>query len=196
MRQKFFVLLLLPIIGIANFVSAQSPTTTNQEVSTSSNEQSTTSINERVQQRREDIAERRAALNERAQERIINLSANVSNRIDAVINRLLNITDRLESRANKIAATGVDTTAAKVEIFNARVAITAAANTMSNIDQEVVNMASASDARAAWLSLRSTYRQTQQSVLSARQSLRNAVSLLKEPPALSEPEENQIEVIE
>jgi DNA repair exonuclease SbcCD ATPase subunit len=184
MKYVICLSLLLPLTLASLVASAQTATNT-PETDGAQNERATDTrpLQDRVEAARENIAERRAALNERAQERLINLAANISNRFDATISRLRNISDRLESRANKLAATGQDVTAAQADIANARAQLDEAFTAMSTIDERVLAVAGASDARAAWQDLRAVYEQVRFQLVAARGNLQTAISLLRNPVA-------------
>ncbi len=72
-----------------------------------------------VDLRQDRQKEQQVTLSEIRQQRILNLSANISNRIESAIGRLFNIIDRLESRIEKIKQTGVNTEPAELKLREA-----------------------------------------------------------------------------
>ncbi len=143
----------------------------------------TEQINERRAEIQENVAERRAGLQANAQTRITNLAANLSNRFDAVTARLTNIADRLESRIIKLSDNGVDTTAASTELENARAAIDAAIEALSDIDALVNTAVSSENPREDWQNVKATYLTIRTHIIDARESLRSTVALLKDAVA-------------
>ncbi len=147
-------------------------------------------IDERRAEIQENMTERRAALQEQAQKRIVNLAANLSNRLDAVTTRLDNITHRLESRIQKLNEQNIDTTAAAAELENAHASIDAAILALSNIDSLVNDAVGSENPREAWQTTKTTYMTIREHVMDARDSLRATVALLKEAlPRAAEPSE-------
>ncbi len=64
--------------------------------------------------------EHRAQLERRFQDRIFNLTRNVSNRLEASIKRLQNISDRIDTRIVKLRNTGINTSVAEAKLAEAR----------------------------------------------------------------------------
>jgi hypothetical protein len=187
MKTFFSTALVLPIVLIGVVASAQTTTSTSSQVTSADRERATSTIAERATAARTNIAQQRAALSDRAQERLINLAANISNRFDATITRMENIANRLDSRAQKIAATGQDTSAAVSALTAARSDIAIAARIMSTIDEEVLAVVGATDARAEWQSLRDTYQEVRALLQSARDNLQLSITFLRNPPAIESP---------
>lgn len=135
------------------------------------------------QERREEIqtniAERRAALSEQAKTRIINLAANISNRLDAVVARLQNIVNRMNSRIEKLQELGVNTEVASQHVNDAQDAISAAMLQLGDIDETVTGAVTAEDPRTAWQTAKTTYLAIKENIISAHTSLRAAAEALK-----------------
>lgn len=127
-------------------------------------------------------------LDARTQERITNLAANLSNRLDATIARLQNISVRLESRANKIASGGADVSEALNTIESARNSLQQAAQGMSTIDAQIAQVVGGDSPVEQWASAKNTYQTASVLVRAAHSDLNAAVSLLKNPrPIPAEP---------
>lgn len=189
-KYHWATLLVLSSISFSLIAEAQEEAVPAETVDVPAAEATSTPPAEtRLETIRENVAERRAALNERAQERFINLAANISNRFDAIIGRLTNISDRLDSRASKLAAEGFDVSVAQIEIARARGLLSAAASNMSTIDTAVQEAATANDARANWRQVRGTYEQVQADLIAARGHLLTALTALQNPNPQLLPEE-------
>jgi len=144
---------------------------------------------ERRDQMRTDIAtrqadiqargeERRTALQERAQERLLNLAANMSNRMEAAIRRLTNVAERLESRMEKLEQQGVNTVEARRQLTNATERIASARASLANIDTDVVQFITSSDPRASWMRVRSIYDSARTDIMAAHNALRATLTSL------------------
>ncbi|MCU0678691.1 MAG: hypothetical protein MUF19_03885 [Candidatus Pacebacteria bacterium] len=111
--------------------------------------------------------ERRAALSAAAQARLTNLAANVSNRMDAYVRRITNVTDRLESRASKLQETGLDVSAARGKIADARAELEKARQNLATIDSAVAGFVGSENPRTYWQQVKTTY-------LTARDAIKGA----------------------
>ena len=123
-------------------------------------------------------------LDARTQERITNLAANLSNRLDATIARLQNISTRLESRANKIASGSADVSEALNTLRNANDSLQQAEQRMSGIDAQIAQVVGGDSPIQQWSSAKNTYQTAIMLVRAAHNDLNAAVSLLKNPPPI------------
>lgn len=123
--------------------------------------------------------ERTGQLSQRAQDRIINLAANISNRIDAVITRLQNIADRIASRITKLGDSDVDTITAASALASAQISLDAAKAAMLIIDTEVVTAVGSADVRMAWQSVTSIYTTARNHLGTAHTEIRAAAEALQ-----------------
>lgn len=123
--------------------------------------------------------DRRTALDARSQERMLNLSANVSNRFDALIARLVKITERLESRTQKLSDQGYDLSEAKEQLAFARLALNSASTEISQIDNAVSSAITSENVRAKWSAVKSIYINTQTQLITAKQYLGSVLMVLK-----------------
>ena len=127
----------------------------------------------------QQVAHRQAALQARTQERVTNLAAKMSNRMEAVIQRLQNITTRLESRIDKLRDSGIDTTSSQAALASAQLSLDAAVLEISDIDTSVYNAVSSADARAGWTNLKAEFTTIGNSIRTAHSELQSSISLLK-----------------
>lgn len=130
--------------------------------------------------RSENRANIRAELDERARERITNLAANVSNRMDAAAARMQNIIDRLESRIDKLAASGLDTAEASAALASAQTSIDAAVGELASIDVTVASTISAESPRAAWAETKATYTAIRSQLRTAHNEMKASVQALRD----------------
>lgn len=134
----------------------------------------------RIEERQERAEERRAALTDRTQERIRNLAANISNRMDTVVARMNNIIGRMNSRITKLNARGIDTTEAERHMATAQEEVDAAAAILATIDSVVAEVTGSETPREAWKNARTTYGTVREHLQSAHEALRAAIAALKE----------------
>lgn len=128
-------------------------------------------------------AERRAALQERAQQRIVNLAANISNRMEAAIRRLDAVTNRLTERIAILNEQGVPTADAVTELNRAQAEIDRARAVLASIDADVVAFVSSENPQASWAQVRTTYATARDAIKAAHTSIRTSIQLLKNTAA-------------
>jgi exonuclease VII small subunit len=130
---------------------------------------------------RQEIREaRRVALTERLQQRITNLAANISNRMDAAIARLNQIAGRLEVRIDQLEAAGVDVTEAEAELNKATESLERAAGTISDIDAIMADVTGSESPAQMWQTGRDTFVVVKSDLQNAREALRASVAALKQ----------------
>lgn len=132
-----------------------------------------------AQERQQQVEERRTQLQARAQERILNLAANMSNRMEAAIARIENIGIRLENRISKLSTQGINTTEAEASLASAKLSIEAAKLSIAEIDELVTNTVKAEDARKDWIEVRKTFLTTRDHLRTAQTELQASVVALK-----------------
>lgn len=134
-----------------------------------------------------------APLSVSRQKRIVNLSANLSNRMDAAWWRFENIANRLESRMLKTETAGADTSQARVALSDARSSLDIAANLLKDIDNTVITSVTANNPVESIAELRATYEAIAVALRQAHSSLRIALALTRTasitPTVTSTPEE-------
>jgi len=135
---------------------------------------------ERVEVRQEVRSERREALKDAQQKRILNLSANISNRMEAAIGRIEIIIERFNQRITKLKALGIDTASAEVKISESTRLLVEARAKLAGIDTTVFNATTSNDPRFDWQNVKTIYRETAALIKASHQSLREALVLLKE----------------
>lgn len=134
---------------------------------------------ERVETRQTVRADRQAALSDIRQQRILNLSANVSNRMDAAVARLFSVIERLETRIMKMNEVGLDTEAAEAKLREAAEHVASARALLSNIDTLVYNATTSEQPLTNWQEVRTTYQEAARLIRASHQSLRETIALLK-----------------
>ena len=98
------------------------------------NQEQMLNMDERVEERQELREERGGALSENFQNRIINLTQNVTLRLTSAVNRLDNISNRFESRIIKTKGMGSDTSTAETRLSDARIALMQAKTALNSMD--------------------------------------------------------------
>jgi chromosome segregation ATPase len=130
--------------------------------------------------RTEEFKAHKAALAEKLQNRIYNLTSNISRRMQAAVDRLLNIADRLDSRALKMQNAGMDTAAADQAIEEARNALSAANDVLRD---NLGSFVGSDNPRQAFAETRTKLADAHTKIREARESLRTALRALKEAAA-------------
>lgn len=141
-----------------------------------------------VEARQEVRTERQTALKEVRQQRVINLAANISNRMDKATDRLFNIIERLERRVIKLQQEGKVTTSAEAKIREAARALAEARSLMQGIDVLVNNATLSAEPRTGWVNVKERYLAVGKLIRQAHQDLRTAISFLKNPERVEIPE--------
>lgn len=147
-----------------------------------------------VNEFREDVQETvspkdQSVLSARTQKRIINLAANISNRLDGISDRMTQIAGRLEKRIEKQSSEGYDVTAAKNSLGSAKRALETARKDLSTIDRKVLAAVGSPDPKTGWKDVRATYIIARDNIRIAHTELRNTIGNLKSatlPPAQAE----------
>ncbi len=121
----------------------------------------------------------REALTGVRQQRITNLAANISNRMDAVVVRLSSITVRIDSRITKLKDAGIDTEMAEAELTNAKNLLNEIKTLLVGIDYDVAKVTGSENPRTAWQDLKAKYRNISEKIKATHQSLRSTIALLK-----------------
>lgn len=180
MKYVLFICGFLTVVGLLpNQTLAQSTTTATSSTS------STTPVVETPAPAARPVIEPRA-LTVAAQTRLINLAANVSNRLDAYVRRIANVTDRLESRANKLSESGLDVAPARAKIAEAKSELDKARQSLQNIDTAVNNFVKSENPRTYWQQVKATYMSARDAIKAAHRATVEALLLLKTaslPPA-------------
>jgi hypothetical protein len=192
MRFIFSIFFTFVAVGTPLALFAQTESTSTASTTESGGIFSTVidTVNEFRQDVQETVAPQdQAVLSERTQKRIINLAANISNRLDGISDRMTQISGRLEKRIQKQAAEGYDVTAAQNSLSAARSALETARKDLSTIDRKVVTAVGSTDPKAGWKEVRATYVIARDNIKIAHTELRNTISNLKsatQPPAPTE----------
>lgn len=131
--------------------------------------------------------DRSVILERRAQERIINLAANISNKFDAIIARLANIANRLNNRITKMKAEGYDTAAAEAALERAESAISDARLEMSTIDRAVIDAVGSQSPKTEWQNVKAKYFAARERIKSAHGDLKATVAALKSASKITAP---------
>ncbi len=143
-----------------------------------------------IEERQATRNERQIALTEIRQQRILNLSANLSNRMESAIERLFNIVDRLEERIAKIKQTGVNTDLAEAKLREAAQLLAEARARLANIDNLVFSATTATEPKSEWQVVRQIYIDCGNIIRRSHQALRDTIALLKSAIADAEGNRN------
>jgi hypothetical protein len=135
--------------------------------------------NDRALERQKLREQRQVALEEVRQARVLNLAANISNRMEAAIERLYDIVGRFEARINKLKVSGVNTSAAEEKLRSAVQLLSKARATLGNIDTLVQNATTSTQPKTDWQKVRVTYLEAGKLIRESHQALRETIALLK-----------------
>ncbi len=120
-----------------------------------------------------------SVLSAATQKRLINLAANISNRLEGLIMRMRQITNRVEQRIETQEAAGYNVDAARASLQNANASLDTASRQLKNIDADVNYAFRSQDPKTEWTKVRSTYIAARDTIRQAHTELRTTVSLLK-----------------
>ena len=112
-----------------------------------------------------------------AQTRLLNLAANMSNRMESTVKRLQNVTDRLTSRLNKMEEQGKNVSAARAELAQAQLKLNEATQNLASIDKEVNAFVGSATPRENWQNLKNTYLNTRIAIIAAHQNILATINL-------------------
>jgi len=118
-------------------------------------------------------------LSDRTKERITNLAANISSRLDVAVDRMQNITTRLQARIDKLTDAGLDTAPSTAILASANASLAVAEQNMATIDLEVNNAVNAENPTAAWQEVKSNYLETRDQLRTAQSEIRATIEALK-----------------
>jgi hypothetical protein len=121
-----------------------------------------------------------------AQTRIINLAANISNRLDSALTRLLTIHTRMESRAETMRAVGLDTSSAMVTLEKSKVLLLRIQEQLASIDSLVYYATTAPTPKLAWMAVSTKYKGLATDLRESKALLITALAQLKASPAATE----------
>lgn len=148
--------------------------------------QNVTDIKDTVQEHLPGSApQHNPSLQRRTEERIINLAANISNRLEGVTARLQNISSRLNMRLEKQATDGYDVSVARVSLEAANNALKNARSQMDGIDEAVRAAVGSNNPRGEWVKVRIKFITARDEIRTAHSELKSTVSNLKSAPKVS-----------
>ena len=122
-------------------------------------------------------------LNTLAQNRIINLAANISNRLDSALTRLLTIHTRMESRAEIMGAAGLDTSTAIITLEKSKMLLVRSQEQLASIDSLVYYATTAPTPKLAWMAVSTKYKGIATDLRESKALLITALAQLKGSPA-------------
>ncbi len=137
----------------------------------------------------------RISLSERAQERIINLASNISNRMDATVNRFEQIIKRLERRIEKSASGGIDVESARNTLEEAKVSLAVAKAGLTNIDTAVIKAVTSDQPQVGISNLATLYRNNVIAFRDTKRALQETIALLKNPTRVVIPTSTSTEAV-
>ncbi len=153
-------------IGLCANAFAQETIATSSEQSPATTTAETSSLSER-------------SFSIQKQNRLTNLSANISNRFDALVSRLQNIATRLESRANKMEQQGYEVTSARTSLTTAQQSMQKAQDNLVAIDTLVATFVSAEKHSETLIELKDRYITIYTDILETKRNLTDALIALK-----------------
>lgn len=151
------------------------------EVASGTQNASTTTIERTTPVKRTFVAE--PTLRKVAQTRLLNLAANMSNRMESAVKRLQNVTDRLNSRLTKMENEGVDVSAARAELALAQEKLQEASQNLASIDAEVNAFVGSATPRENWQNLKNTYLNSRVAIIAAHQNILATINIAQNATA-------------
>lgn len=129
--------------------------------------------------RQELRTERKSEVTRVSNERILNLSRNVTNRLTSALTRMSKISERIETRITKLKSLGVDTTEGEARLAEAKDLIATTGTALSTATGGEMTL-TGDDPREAFHALRAQFTSIRDSIKQIHGLLRETVSLLKE----------------
>ncbi len=120
-----------------------------------------------------------AVLSPTTEKRLINLAANISNRLDGLNMRLRQIAGRVDQRIEKQAEAGYNVDAARASLQTAYAELDAASKELKHIDQDVYRTFRSLNPKEGWREVRATYLRARDNIQAAHRQLKTSVALLK-----------------
>ena len=124
------------------------------------------------------------------QQRIINLSTNISNRLDASVFRHKQISERIDSRLNKLSDLGFDTEEARGLLETIKQKNQETETALKDIDTIVYEAITTTDPKKNWKKVKSIYELSAAKITENQNHLRHLLSLLKNLSEKPETTEN------
>jgi exonuclease VII small subunit len=182
--MRFESLLVFVISLVILPLTAHGQDTATTSSATSTDESFLEAVIDRVQTITNDTPEDTSAatlspLEPRTQERLTNLAANISNRLEGLADRLDNISLRLERRIKKLEAQGFVVTEAQRSLNQAQASLTQAKTTLSTIDRDVYDALRSPDPLNEWKTVRRTYIEARDALAASHGHLRDTITQLK-----------------
>ncbi len=134
--------------------------------------------------------ENQVTLSETRQLRIINLAANISNRMEAAVERLFVIITRLEARIAILNQSSFDTTVPAATLRQAAKTLAEARTMLGDIDLMVQNATTSDRPYSAWQTLKLHYQKVAVLIRQTHSELRQVISELKSVAAGTLPNTN------
>ncbi|MEZ4103954.1 MAG: hypothetical protein R3B60_01575 [Candidatus Paceibacterota bacterium] len=168
-------------------ITKETSTTTNTSseglATTTENQSENQEITPLPKENLDETTVTKSALDIEKQKRILNLAANVSNRLDAALYRHEKIITRLERRINKLEQTGRNVSEARLELTLIKDNLTEAKSIMSQINLEVYEAVTSDKPKETWSVPKTSYQATEKIVLENQSKLIKIVNDLKQTPA-------------
>lgn len=123
--------------------------------------------------------ERRAEFTEGLQNRMLNLSRNVTNRFSSAIRRMTNITFRLEARIIKLKSAGIQTAPAEAKLAEAKVALEKTRGSVASFASAQIVLGG-DNTKEVFRTMQTHAREGRESLILTHTLLQETVSLLKE----------------
>jgi hypothetical protein len=111
--------------------------------------------------------------------RVVNLAANISNRVEATVTRFEFIIVRIDSRLTKMEAEGYMTSDARFYLSEARKSLDGVKLSLVGIDEKVVAFTTSENYWMSWLDVRDTFRDIQTQLQSTKRLLSEALADMK-----------------
>jgi hypothetical protein len=113
------------------------------------------------------------------QQRVINLAANISNRMDAMANRQQDILMRLQTRIQKMSQQGYDVSDTTIHINDTLRFLTNARQRLSSIDSDVQTAVTAGNPQFTWPQVVETFNDVKSILESSKRSMLEATGNLE-----------------
>lgn len=130
----------------------------------------------------------RKTLSELNETRIINLAANISNRLEVTRTRLDTIAYRMNTRIKKMESAGLDMSDSKSKLEEAREHMSLAQKQLDTVDAQVTATVTSEKPQEAWPAVRKKLMEIHAHLIASKQALKETLAAMKQAQPTQTPE--------
>ncbi len=175
--KKQYIYLALAVISLALALTTR---VFAQEMAPTENGSGAEQVESRLTDENTQAGERRSGLKLAVQDRIVNLSQNVTGKMRAAVNRMEQIIGRIDARTTLLKGQNIDTVAIESSVQSAKNSLAFAKNKLPLIDAFVIEQVSSENPAESFKNIKSEFAAIRDAIRNTHNILIFTVSLLKE----------------